>query len=268
MLFIINPRYAALEDSLRSAITNFDASGTVIYKGRNTLKAFNVGGCHFVVKKFKTLDFLKGVIYTFFRKTKARRSYENAQTLQSRGIDTPSPIAFIESRRCGLNSETFYICEHTDYREIAEELNVSEDFNKSLAEAYGRFAATLHEKGILHYDLNSGNVLFKSKLKSKSELKSKLKSESEPEPDYHFQLIDINRMKFMPEGTAVPMDDCLENLTLFTGNLKLHAFVAESYAKQRGFDINEFVAKASERKRIHDKAWRRRKRITHPFRKD
>ena len=252
MLFIINPRYAALEDSLRSAIADFGASGTVIYKGRNTLKAFNVGGCHFVVKKFKTLDFLKGVIYTFFRKTKARRSYENAQTLQSRGIDTPSPIAFIESRRCGLNSETFYICEHTDYREIAEELNVSEDFNKSLAEAYGRFAATLHEKGILHYDLNSGNVLFKS----------------ESESDYHFQLIDINRMKFMPEGTAVPMDDCLENLTLFTGNLKLHAFVAESYAKQRGFDINEFVAKASERKRIHDKAWRRRKRITHPFRKD
>lgn len=256
MLFIINPRYAALEDSLRSAITNFDASGTVIYKGRNTLKAFNIGECVFVVKKFKTLDFLKGVIYTFFRKTKARRSYENALTLQSRGIDTPSPIAFIESKRCGLNSETFYICEHTDYREIAEELNVSEDFNESLAEAYGRFAATLHEKGILHYDLNSGNVLFKSKLKS----------ESESEPDYHFQLIDINRMKFMPEGTAVPMEDCLENLTLFTGNLKLHAFVAESYAKQRGFDINEFVAKASERKRIHDKAWRRRKAIAHPLR--
>lgn len=250
MLFTINPKYASLEDSLRSAITDFGSSGTVIYQGRNTLKSFCIGDTVFVVKKFKTLDLFKGIIYTFFRKTKARRSYENAMALLRRGIDTPSPIAFIESRRCGLNSETYYICEHTDYREIAEELNASEDFNKPLAEAYGRFVATLHEKGILHYDLNSGNVLFKS----------------ESESDYHFQLIDINRMKFMPEGTAVPMDDCLENLTLFTGNLKLHAFVAESYAKQRGFDINEFVAKASERKRIHDKAWRRRKAITHPLR--
>lgn len=253
MHIIVNPKYENLRASVEEAIRNYATSGTYIYKGRNTLKSFNVDGKCVVVKSFRPLAFVKGLIYTFFRKSKARRSYENAITFAARGVDTPCPIAYAESRRFGLLHSTFYMCEYTGYEEIATLLNDQASYDVSLAKAFAEFAADLHIKGILHYDLNSGNVLFQK--------------ESKSETIYRFQLIDINRVKFMPEGTAVPMADCLENITLFTGNRALHAYVAECYARYRGLDVEKFTKQAVAVKTKHDKIWRLRKRITHPFRR-
>lgn len=250
MTSVIHQKYAHLKPQLLDIVQHFDQSGTVLYSGRNTLKSFEVEGRCVVVKRFKPLHLLKGVIYTFFRDTKARRSYENALKLDSRGVSSPYPLAFVEVRKNGLIHDTYYFCEYTDYQEIASELNASDDFNTSLAEAFGCFVADLHVRGILHYDLNSGNVLFRQTSDGR----------------YLFQLIDINRMKFMPQGQEVPLDECLENLTLFTGNLTLHAHVAASYAGQRGYDITEFVAMAHRRKKAHDRRWRWRKALSHPLR--
>ena len=257
MHIIVNPKYEEQRASVEEAIRNYATSGTYIYEGRNTLKSFDVDGRCVVVKSFRPLGFVKGIIYSFFRKSKARRSYENAITFARRGVDTPCPIAYAEARRFGLLHSTFYMCEYTAHEEIATQLNGQATYNESLAKAFAQFVADLHLKGILHYDLNSGNVLFKK------ESESKLKSKSE----YHFQLIDINRVKFMPEGTVVPMADCLENITLFTGNRALHAYVAECYARYRGLDVEKFTKQAVAVKTRHDKIWRLRKRITHPFRR-
>lgn len=49
------------------------------------------------------------VIYTFFRRSKARRSYEHAVRLRALGIDSPEPIAWSEYRRHGLLSDTYYV---------------------------------------------------------------------------------------------------------------------------------------------------------------
>lgn len=234
----------------------FRQGGDLIYSGRNVLRRFEADGEALVVKRFKRLDVLKGIIYTFFRKSKAERSYRNAERLLERGIDTPLPIAYIEQRRLGLVADTFYACAYTDYEEVRSRFNLTADFDHDLAAAFAEFVARLHESGVLHYDLNSGNVLYRQ----------------QPDGTYRFQLIDINRMDFMTDGKAdgeavrkpVPKADCMENLTLFTGNMALHAFVSRHYAEARGWDADAFEKEARAVKLRHDRRWRIRKMITHP----
>lgn len=59
----------------------FDREGEVLHAGRNTIKAFEAEGERLVVKRFKRPNLLRAVIYTFFRRSKARRSYEHAVRL-------------------------------------------------------------------------------------------------------------------------------------------------------------------------------------------
>ena len=65
----------------------FDREGEVLHAGRNTIKAFEAEGERLVVKRFKRPNLLRAVIYTFFRRSKARRSYEHAVRLHEKGIE-------------------------------------------------------------------------------------------------------------------------------------------------------------------------------------
>ena len=178
-----------------------------------------------MVKRYKRHDYLKSIIYTFFRKNKARRSYENAQELQKRGYDTPQPIAYWEDRSCGLIRQVYYACEYTDAQPIRPRLIDQEPFDEPLATAYVHFVASLHES-------------------------------------YHFQLIDINRMRFF-EG-EVPKAECMENLTLFWWLTDVYRFVLREYATIRRW-TDEDIQQAIYVKERHDRRWIRRKNFTAIF---
>ena len=243
MTLVLSPRYEQLRPFLQQLPAVFARQGQVLYDDRNQVRLFEVEGHKLVVKRYKRHDWLKCIIYTFFRKSKARHSFENAMQLGVRGFVTPCEVAYIEERCVGLVRQVYYVCEYTSAEPVRRRLIEQEPFDKPLATAYACFVARLHEAGVLHRDLNPTNVLFTGHASR-----------------YDFELIDINRMHFY-DG-PVPKAECMENLTLFYWLTPAYRYILDVYAAQR-YWTDADIAEALRVKERHDRRWVRRKQITH-----
>lgn len=214
-----------------------------IYKGRNNVYRMSLPSGRFVaVKAFKPLDWFHRFWYTMVEHDKARRSYDNGMLLLQRGIATPTPVAWLAERRGRLKRQLYYVCAISDSLPIADFITEDEVFDHSATEALARFVATLHEKGIIHRDLNNGNIRWK-----------------QDDTGYHFELIDLNRMKFYPEGTLPPQRVCLQNLTLFCELTPQFRYFLQCYLAFRHWP-SAVIEEALRIKRKHDKHWKRKKR--------
>lgn len=237
--FDINPKYnnAAFADFVAQLPQIFEAGGETVYNKRNVIKVLDFNGEKLVVKRFKRLGLLKGLMYSFLRSSKAKRAYVNALELQKRGIDTPEALAFAEEWQCGRLVYGYYISKADFAAPIEERINC-DDFDVQLAADFGAFIAHLHQKGILHHDLNSTNVLY------------------HPQPDgsFAFSLIDINRMDFSAEGKMPSATNRYENMTRFSGRKLTFRAVAEAYVRAMGGN-EQMLADILEVKRRHDMAF-------------
>lgn len=107
MKITVNPGMEHLRQFVRQLPELFPASGEVLHDGRNQIRAFDIEGERLVVKRYKRPSAFNAVMYSFFRKSKARRAYEHALRLRELEIDTPEPVAWSEYRRNGLITETY-----------------------------------------------------------------------------------------------------------------------------------------------------------------
>lgn len=179
MKIVINPKYKSLSLFIKDIPNVFNEKGTLVYEARNQLKSYNKGGYDIIVKSFKKPHLFNRIVYTFFRPSKARRSYEYAFRLLEKGIQTPEPIAYIEEKKGGLLNRSYYISIYEkDYEHIRFYMN-GDIKNDELIKQIALFIAQFHSKGVYHLDMSPGNILFKK--------------EGE---EYVFSLVDINRMKF------------------------------------------------------------------------
>lgn len=256
MKIVISSEYKENEhlmNFVNNILSRFDKEGIILYDKRNVIKEFAIDSSDnilktAVVKRYKFPNIIQRIVYSFFRATKARRAFNNASELRRRGIDTPREIAYIEQWNRGLFSYGYYISGSDDAPPIRDRMIEPEEFDRTMAANFAAFAARLHEKGILHHDLNSTNVLYHT------------------EGDhYGFSVIDINRMKFFPMGKQPSRKDCFENLTRFTGRMDLFKYVLHHYAKERNWDVESTVKEAVAVKNKHDEAWRRRKEFLRKF---
>jgi serine/threonine protein kinase len=221
MNIIINPDYQSLYFDIQNLPVRFEQEGKIIYEGRNKLKRFLFNNQDLVIKSFKIPHIFNRVAYTFFRSSKARRSYRNALKLQEMGIYTPSPVAYIEEKEKGLLSRSFYVSSHVSYPGLLRELRGhSLEEVKGLAEAFAHFTADIHSRQVLHFDYSPGNILYEKKGEQ-----------------YHFCIVDVNRMRFdekINEKTAA------FNLRKLWGKKEVILFIAGIYARDRGFDEKKF----------------------------
>ncbi|MCD8202759.1 MAG: lipopolysaccharide kinase InaA family protein, partial [Prevotella sp.] len=154
------------------------------------VKLFDVDGKSVVVKRYKKPNIIQCVSYSFFRKSKAERAYLYAAELQRRGFNTPTGIAFVEIKKCLLLRESYFVSDYCGLPSVMPLLK-REDFDCGLAEALAKFLVSLHEKGVLHGDLNLSNILFER-----------------GSGGYRFWLIDTNRSRFkLAAGEAMAEDD-------------------------------------------------------------
>ncbi|NDW18186.1 hypothetical protein D0T53_04540 [Dysgonomonas sp. 216] len=245
----INPEYKtnnAVLQFVDGLPVSFVNGGVVLYDKRNVIKRFELDANNDVlketiVKRYKKPNIVQRISYSFFRESKAKRAFNNATKLRNNGINTPVEIAYVEHWQCGLFCYGYYISGSDNALPIRERLVGLKDFDKVMAADFAAFAANLHEKGILHHDLNSTNVLYHPVNNG----------------HYEFSVIDINRMDFWQEET-IPKEICFDNLTRFTGRMDLYEYVLRQYVKVRAWD-QSLVKEAVDIKMRHDEQWRKRK---------
>lgn len=216
MKMIVNPQQTQFSDFVRSIPSRFDKEGTVIYKKRNEVRVFNVDGVLLNVKRFKVPIFPNRVIYSFFRPSKAERSFRYSMKLIEKGIDSPEPVACLLTKRGGLLHYSYYISRQLeDVRTFYEFGEGGITGREHILNAFATFTARIHEKGVYHKDYSPGNILFKD---NGSEVT--------------FSLVDVNRIQFGP----VSVRKGCWNFARLWGHEPLFRLVAEKYAAERQAD--------------------------------
>lgn len=111
----LNPSYEVFKTFLLNIKNYFQENSNTIHKARNELKVIEYEGIQTVVKAFKIPNKINQIVYAYFRDSKAKKSYQNAMKLIDLGINTPTPIGYIEFYKMGLFKESFYVSQKVDY---------------------------------------------------------------------------------------------------------------------------------------------------------
>jgi len=214
MKIIINPEYDYLRSWIEQVPSFFEERGEVLYEGRNRLKVFTLdNGMAVNVKRYRKPAFFNRIVYSFFRKSKAARSYNNTLKIAEKGFDTAKAIAYIEIKQGGLLSCSFFISlQCHDVKEIRVCNSGPLSGNEKLIEAFTRYSASLHDAGIYHLDYSPGNILFR-----------------EDDGKYVFTLVDVNRMKFMP----VNYDAGCKNFARLFVDDDIYMYIGDVYSQLR-----------------------------------
>lgn len=176
---VIHPSFSSHSLFIESIPYRFEQLGIHLHNDRNEVKKIENCGVYFVVKYFKRLTWANKFIYRYFRKSKARRSCENALFLQTKGISTPFPVAYINCYQGLFLTHSYYISVYIEASSLSETLDNPTFNNQELIHNFAKLTYRLHQKGIFHGDYHLKNILYKSK-----------------HLENPFYLIDINRMRF------------------------------------------------------------------------
>lgn len=215
MKYTINSFSGIADKEIISTINNFNAKGILFGDGkRNKIKLFELEGKTINVKSFKIPHFINKIIYNFFRKSKARRSFEYATILLEKGIGTPQPIAYFENYDFIGLKDSYYASEHLECDLTFRELVQIPDFpdHDNILRQFTRFCFDLHQKGIEFLDHSPGNTLIKKT----------------DEGNYNFFLVDLNRMEFHEN---MDLDARMKNLSRLTPKKEMIAVMSNEYAK-------------------------------------
>jgi hypothetical protein len=229
MKLFINPACSALTSFVENLPDMFDMEGQTLYKARNELKVFTpVEGWKVTVKSFKTPHPVNRIAYTFFRPSKALRSYRYAFDIQARGFHTPEPVACVLTFRGGLLHRSFYVSAYSGGETMRREfcfLYPMDDRKARVLRAFTAFTARLHEAGIYHHDYSNGNILY-------AEEKGRLR----------FELVDLNRIRFQKVSQQMGWK-AFHRLDF---SLEMLETVAREYALQRHLDVEESIVRIRE----------------------
>lgn len=215
MKIIVHPKYKAQQDPILQLISGFLTEGNLIVKGsRNIIKSNYLGDEKVNIKFFQKPGIFKSIIYSFFRSTKAKRSFDYANYLLDNNILTPFPIAYIEDRNIlGLLKDSYYICIQIDYDFTIRELIHNPLFPERniILEQFTTFTFRMHQAKVNFLDHSPGNTLV-------------VKKDS---GQYDFYLIDLNRMNFRDLSVEERMDN-FKKMWLSKTMVKV---IAKAYAK-------------------------------------
>lgn len=176
----INPDYERFRPQIEAIVRHGMPDGAeVIYRGRNTLYRLRMGDSAVIVKEFGRPNAVNAFVYTTLRRSKARRSYENAERMRVLGFESPEPIAWGETREGLKLTGSCYIC--AELRGATEMRHWEEfPFADTLLPAFATEIHRLHQAGVWHKDFSPGNILFTG----------------DAARGYTFHYVDLNRMRF------------------------------------------------------------------------
>lgn len=208
-----NSSYNQSKNDLLDIVKNFDSVGRTFGNGdRNVIKTIEFEGVTLNIKSFKQPNFINQIAYQYFRKSKARRSFDYATILKEKGIGTPDPIAYFEFKKGVGFGKSFYISKHLEPQLTYRELVHQEDYphHEEILRAFTRFTFQLHENNIEFLDHSPGNTLIFI-----------------DNNEYKFALVDLNRMKFR----QMNFKDRMFNFRRLTPKKDMVEVMSDEYAK-------------------------------------
>jgi hypothetical protein len=248
MKYILNPSFKSSEEQITNYVNKFNTKGILFGDGkRNKIKLFDLDSLTINMKSFKMPNLINKIAYKYFRKSKARRSYEYANKLLENGIGTPQPLAYFENYNWLGLTDSYYISEHLQadltFRELVNDSDYP-DFENILRQ-FTKFSFDLHQKGIEFLDHSPGNTLIKKG----------------NENQYNFYLVDLNRMNF---HEAMDIDQRMKNLSRLTPKKEMIAIMSDEYSKyysessslifeKMWHATNEFQEKFARKKKLKKK---------------
>jgi serine/threonine protein kinase len=214
---------------LKEIQKHFQASSNSIHKARNEIKIIKHDKQELVIKSFKVPHLLNKIIYSFFRDSKAKKSYENSVKI----IDfVPKPIGYVEFQKFGLIHDSYFVSENFNYDFTIREPLLNEIFEdkERIFKEFAYFTQQLHKHNIYHLDYSPGNILIKKE-----------------NGQFIFKIVDINRMQFK----ALDLETRLKNFAkLWAKDEDLEVIVRE-YAKLVNEDETYCLQKALEFSQAH-----------------
>lgn len=210
-------------------LKNFNTNGTIIGDGnRNVIKFFEINGLLFNFKSFKQHNIINRHVYKFYRKSKARRSFEYAHLLLDKNFYTPKPVAYIENYDfIGLTS-SYYISEHLENSFTLADILFDNGLpgRTEIIKEYTALIYNLHENGIQFIDNTAGNFLI-------------IKENGV----YRFYIVDLNRMNFYDH---IGIHKRINNFAKLTPDEEVMNIISEEYASLSGLSSAYFFKKLKE----------------------
>lgn len=237
--YTLNEDAKSFENFLLNIRSFFNDNTQTIHKARNELKIINYNDTDTVVKSFKKPNLLRRIIYTYFRDSKAKKSYEYSLKIEQ---FTPKPIGYIEFYENSLLSQSYFVSEKFDYDFTIREPLLDANFHDrdGVFRAFARFTLSLHQNGILHQDYSPGNILIKK-----------------AGNDYIIKVVDINRMEFR----ELSLNERLKNFNkLWAKDDEIQTMMVE-YAKVANEYESYCVRKAQKYNNKHKKKINMKKRL-------
>ncbi|MBA1432128.1 MAG: hypothetical protein FAF04_00695 [Epsilonproteobacteria bacterium] len=218
----LNPSFENIfKDFLLNIQDYFNKNDTSIHKARNELKIIPYKGISTVVKAFKVPNIINKIAYTFFKDSKAKKSFDYSLKL---GNFTPTPIGYIEFFKNGLLDESYFVSEEFAYDFTIREPLLEKEFpdREGVFKAFASFTLALHNAGIFHEDYSPGNILIKKE-----------------NDNYSFKIVDVNRMRFF----TLSCDERAKNFSKLWASEEALTSIATEYAKEHDV-CEDFVQKA------------------------
>lgn len=202
-----------LESKILDVLKNFKTGGILIGPGsRNVVKIFDIDGERFNFKSFKQHNVINRHVYKYYRKSKAKRSFEYAQMLLSKGFHTPEPVAYVENFDFWGLTSSYYISLQLEDSPTLMEVIVNHSFpeREKMIREYAQLMFRLHEQGFEFLDNAPGNFIIKKE-----------------NGVSQFYMVDLNRMSFH----EMDLDQRLKNFARLTSDQEVMKIISDEYAK-------------------------------------
>lgn len=136
MRIVLNPKYQHLREYLEHIDEHF-AHGRELHRGRNLLRTLQVDGLTLVVKRYGKMPLTNRLATRLYKSPKAKNAYVKSLLLKERSFESPEPVAFVTIRENWLNSQTYFVCLHSNYRYSMKDIDtLDSDFREEIGRAH------------------------------------------------------------------------------------------------------------------------------------
>jgi hypothetical protein len=220
----------------------FKKSDQKLGDDRNQIKIVTHNQRKLVVKSFKVPNAVNKIAYRFFRKSKARRSYENALYLIAHHLGTPQPVAFYEEHDSARLLKSYYISDYIAHDFTFREITNDDDLQdkENILKQFTQFMFQMHNHKVYFMDHSPGNTLI-----------------CKDGATYEFYLVDLNRMKFYD----IPLKDRLKNFERLATKKWMYEIMGAEYARLSGVDAQTTIETMWKHTQDFQEAFHRKKRL-------